>query len=64
MKQNMRQSRIGDLFNYSSKRQSSFLEYHMKFSHCHVDITGTEVGADLGSCQSSMMKLFAKKNPS
>ena len=36
----------------------------MKFSHCHVDIAGTEVGADLGSCQSSMMKLFAKKNPS
>ena len=60
--QNMKQSRIDNLFTlvrrYSSKRHSSFLHYHTKLSHCHVDVTATVVGVDLGPCQVSMMNFF------
>ena len=48
---------------HSSKWHFSFLDYHMKLLHCHVDVTATAVGADLGPCQTSMMKCFAKENP-
>ena len=53
--QNVEQSRTDNLFTlireYSSKRHSSFLNYHMKLLHCHVGVNGTAVGADLGLCQ-------------
>ena len=29
------------------KGVSHFLDYHMKLSHCHVDVTATTLGADL-----------------
>ena len=34
----------------------------MKLSHCHVHITAAIVGADLGTCQTSIMKFFAKNS--
>ena len=47
----MGQSRIENPFTlirrYSSKRHLSFLDYHMKLSHCHVDVTETILGTDL-----------------
>ena len=50
------QSRMDSPFNlirgYSSKRHCLFLDYHRKLSHCHVDVTATTVGADLGTCHS------------
>ena len=46
---------------YSSKRHSSFLDYHIKLSHCHVDVTATTVGADLGSWHTSMKKFVLEK---
>ena len=33
----------------------------MKLSHCHVEITATTAGADLGLCQLSVMKCLVKK---
>ena len=38
-----------------------FLDYHMKFSHRHVDATAAALAADLGSCQTFMMKFFCEK---
>ena len=65
VKQNVGQSRIDNPFilikRFSSKRHSSFLNYHMKLSHCHVHVTATIVGADLRTCQTSIMKFFAKR---
>lgn len=62
--QNVGQSRIGNPFTfigrYSSKKHSSFLDYHMKLSYSHVDVTATAVGADLGTCQKSLVS-FCKK---
>ena len=46
---------------YSSKGHSSFLDYHMKLLHCHVDVTAIAIGADLRPCQTSMTKCFAKR---
>ena len=44
------QSRIDNPFTlirrYSSKSYSSLLDYYMKLSHCHVDVTATTLGAD------------------
>ena len=47
---------------YSSKSQSLFLDCHMKLPHYHVEVTATTVGADLGPCQTSLIKFFLKKN--
>ena len=51
----------GLIKRYSSKSHSSFLDYNMKLSHCHADVTETTVGADLVVCQTSAIKCFEKK---
>ena len=38
---------------YSSKRHSTFLDYHMKLSHCHVDVT--EISAHIPGANSFML---------
>ena len=64
--QNVGLSRIDNPFTlvrrYTSKRHSSFLDHHMKLSHCHVDKTAMALGTDLGPCLTSMMDFFAKKS--
>lgn len=55
MRENMKESRIDNPFTligeYSSKRCSSILDYYMKLSHCQVNVSTTNVGADLGPSQ-------------
>ena len=59
IKQNVEQSRIDNRFTLasrcSSKRHYSFLDYYVKLRHCHVVVTSTNVGADVGPCQTSMI---------
>ena len=60
----MSQYRIDNSFTligmYSSKWYFSFSDYHMKLSHCHVDLTATAVRPYLELAQTSILHFLAK----